>query len=819
MQELSIDFDKDFSSEFYEEASTTRTLKNIKKSLVYSLKKKYNITDNSIVENILKIHGLHTSNFDFIKNIETVINSKLNDVSIDDNSNKSVKSVSGIMQEIKIAVDKAVGYDYLYRVCKELYGKTEAKKLMGNLYDLSLGFSDSTKATLPYCFSLDASKIVTDGIPDSVLPSAPAKRISSYISILGDMIHEVAHHVAGAEAIGSLFLDLSHLSIFKEKHTFENIKNDKKLRKTFENNLQQLVHTLNHPTRGGVESCFTNVSIFDRPKLKALIAKDNMGWYFPYEEKLLKEIFGDEINSENYIDFIVEYIMEIQFIFLDFYDKGDRLNGGRQFKFPVCTLNASKEYNEEKKEWEISDEKFLKDICKYEIYKYNLYTSQGTKVASCCFRRDTKFISYDAGMYFMSSFEDFKHGDEIEVLTHLGNIKKAKVYNYGKQPLQKVTLISDLEIKEIVCTSDHSWILINGSRTNDLEVGDILFPYIHSVAWSVKSIENLNIEEEVWCLEVEDDHSFVLDGNIVTGNCRLINDTEMMNLGSQVNSFGGSALSLGSHRVITINFNRLALQVEDNIEKFYTMLENKIDKTAKILKAHKELLKKLQQKGLQPYMSNGWLVLNKMFSTFGVAGIVECVKKLCKITNKSYEEQMIDVLSFVKEKVDEKSKEYGIYGNIEQIPAESFAVRLAKADRFIFGEEKVPEVLYANQFASLWEDFSIYQRMEMDGKFQSKLTGGSICHFTLGEKVTSKQAEKLIRYAVKVGNEHFALNAIYSECAKKHNTFGKLEVCPVCGEKIVDYYTRIIGYYVPVSNWNKERRECDFPNRIVGKIE
>lgn len=36
--------------------------------------------------------------------------------------------------------------------------------------------------------------------------------------------------------------------------------------------------------------------------------------------------------------------------------------------------------------------------------------------------------------------------------------------------------------------------------------------------WSVKNIETLN-SEEVWCLEVEDDHSFVLSGGIVTGNC------------------------------------------------------------------------------------------------------------------------------------------------------------------------------------------------------------------------------------------------------------------------------------------------------------
>lgn len=36
--------------------------------------------------------------------------------------------------------------------------------------------------------------------------------------------------------------------------------------------------------------------------------------------------------------------------------------------------------------------------------------------------------------------------------------------------------------------------------------------------WLVESIEPLG-EEDVWCLEVEDNHSFILSGGIVTGNC------------------------------------------------------------------------------------------------------------------------------------------------------------------------------------------------------------------------------------------------------------------------------------------------------------
>ena len=166
------------SKRFFEDAQTGRTLRNIRKSLSNSLERKYGIDNDEIVDQFLKVHGLHKDNFDFVKNIEKVINSCLNDVSIDDNSNKNEKTIAGIIKEITASVDKAVGYDYLYRTAKELYGKDEANRLMGELYDFSLGMNDSSKIMMPYCYAIDASKIVVDGRNFGELPSAPSKRVA-----------------------------------------------------------------------------------------------------------------------------------------------------------------------------------------------------------------------------------------------------------------------------------------------------------------------------------------------------------------------------------------------------------------------------------------------------------------------------------------------------------------------------------------------------------------------------------------------------------------------------------------------------------------
>ena len=117
--------------------------------------------------------------------------------------------------------------------------------------------------------------------------------------------------------------------------------------------------------------------------------------------------------------------------------------------------------------------------------------------------------------------------------------------------------------------------------------------------------------------------------------------------------------------------------------------------------------------------------------------------------------------------------------------------------------------LYSNQFIPLWVDHDIVDRMKLDGEFSKTLTGGGISHLNLGEKLTSvSQMKKLIEYAVKCGCEHFAINYNFCQCKNDHITVaGPSKVCPICGDEIIEQYTRIIGYWTPVSSWNKGRRK------------
>jgi ribonucleoside-diphosphate reductase alpha chain len=89
-----------------------------------------------------------------------------------------------------------------------------------------------------------------------------------------------------------------------------------------------------------------------------------------------------------------------------------------------------------------------------------------------CFSRETEFITENG----LKSFNDYNEGDTIKVLTHTGKYKTAVVKNYGKQMLNEITFHRGRSIKKVKSTSNHRWILFDGSETTNLKIKDILYP-------------------------------------------------------------------------------------------------------------------------------------------------------------------------------------------------------------------------------------------------------------------------------------------------------------------------------------------------------
>lgn len=295
---------------------------------------------------------------------------------------------------------------------------------------------------------------------------------------------------------------------------------------------------------------------------------------------------------------------------------------------------------------------------------------------------------------------------------------------------------------------------------------------------------------------------YISSGNKIASCCRLINDLEL----AGCDSFGNGGVSLGSHRVVTINLARLGKRA-GTLEHFFTLLDEQMDAARDSLLAHRKLLVDRIKDGFLPFFGYGVIYFERMFSTFGINGIYECLQLLgFSITTEQGKEVAVMILEHIRRYAQNCSRTYGHSFNVEQVPAETLAIKFAEKDSHMYGMH-LP--IYSNQFIPLWVDCDIVDRIKLDGLFSQKLTGGGISHLNVGEQLTTiDQMKRLIEYAIHAGCEHFAVNYNFCVCADRHVTVsGVAKNCPLCNKPIKDYYTRIIGYFTPVSAWNKGRRE------------
>jgi ribonucleoside-triphosphate reductase len=264
----------EYTEDCFEPTGTSaKTRSHIKKTLRDRLKDTYG---SNKYKEFLKIQGFDDARFDYVGSVMNMMYADLTTDGIDNNANKDSKSVSRVEAEVDNANHKIAGHDALYRMMKKLYGKDEAVRLSSEMYDYTLGLNDATKILRVYCWALSGIPLVLEGRKGNPV-CAPAKHLHSYVSMLAGTIHELSNsHLAGAIAVGSFFFDVARVLIM-DGYSLDDIKEGAG-RKYVTQMFQQFVFDVNDKTRIGSETPFTNLSFFDRPKMRAML--EDLEWYF-----------------------------------------------------------------------------------------------------------------------------------------------------------------------------------------------------------------------------------------------------------------------------------------------------------------------------------------------------------------------------------------------------------------------------------------------------------------------------------------------------------------------------------------------------------
>ena len=331
-----------------------------------------------------------------------------------------------------------------------------------------------------------------------------------------------------------------------------------------------------------------------------------------------------------------------------------------------------------------------------------------------------------------------------------------------------------------------------------------------------------------WIAEVNHEKSignnFQSRPNSFCSCCRLKNELDIadeneLNSVGKINSFGAaSGLSVGSHRVCGINLPRLAIKEKENPN----ILNEIMDSVHKILYAHRQLIKERISLGVLPLYNTGFMDLDRQYSTVGLIGGYEYVKnKGLSILTEEGTNALMNVMESVEAKIKEYQKdEVGCIYNIESIPGESQAVKLCDIDKLLgYCDPKVK--LYSNQYVSLMDECSIYDRMKTQGIFDNVTSGGAIMHCSYKDSnpLTKEQYKKILLMAKDLNNEYFAINYVYVQCANGHRSIGDKDTCDICGAPITNHYQRVVGFITCVEVWNPVRRDYEYKRRTSIKVE
>lgn len=325
------------------------------------------------------------------------------------------------------------------------------------------------------------------------------------------------------------------------------------------------------------------------------------------------------------------------------------------------------------------------------------------------------------------------------------------------------------------------------------------------------------VDEEFarWCSDHNckwNDSNFFVSGDVTTLSncCRLLSDTSKLK--GFINSIGGTALSIGSVKVNTINLVHIFYELGEEIteKKYLNLLKKRTTLCCKALDRVRHIIKRNIEKGLLPNYCDGGIEMDKQYCTVGILGLYETMEKFGHIKtdefgNKFYTEKGMEfagkIFDVLNETKDNFTDEYSF--NIESVPAEQAAVKLCAKDNILFDVHD--NFIYSNQWIPLTEKCTINEKIRTSAILDNKCSGGAIAHINIDNNFpNTDMAWDMLNYIASQGVIYFCYNTKINVC-KNHHGFVDADICPECGEQVCDTYQRVVGFLTPSKSYSKER--------------
>lgn len=286
-------------------------------------------------DEIAKLNGFsdeQLSYTDFIDNF--VDKAVVADASIDGNANVSHKDIVSLENEMSKPHSKLLGFSKIFFEIQKKYSYKTAEDWLTNEWDGHFYLHNAYNTTYKsYCFAYDIEELVNRGLffVDG-FNAQPPKHLVTYTDFVVEFVSWCCNRTSGAVGLPA-FLVYSYYFWKKDcendffQHTYDYYRDQE---------FQRIIYKLNQPyIRGGIQSAFTNFSIFDRSYLEALFG----GKEYP-----------DGTFIIDYIDDLIDYQKAFMKVL-------SRVRQENMMTFPVMTFALLR------KDGKFVDEDFAKWCC------------------------------------------------------------------------------------------------------------------------------------------------------------------------------------------------------------------------------------------------------------------------------------------------------------------------------------------------------------------------------------------------------------------------------------------------------------------------
>ena len=319
----------------------------------------YNKMQAEYGEEFAKLNGFADSQLSYTDFIDNFVDADtVADSSIDGSANVKNKDIRTLMNEMPKPHRKLLAFNKIYHELNKKYGFKTANDWLRAEWTKLLYLHDADTSTfVHYCFAYDLKELAEKGLffLDTFNYEAP-KHLETFIDFLKEYISFVSNRSSGACGLPNL---IPYMYYFWKK----DVEEDYYVRSPeyhARQHIQRFIYAVNQPyVRDGIQSAFTNVSVFDMPYLEALFG----GAEFPDGTFMIDELDG---------------IMEFQKLFMETVAE---IRNHNMFTYPVLSISLLRQNGKFK------DEDFARWAVAHNMqwYDSNLFIDDSvTSLSNCC---------------------------------------------------------------------------------------------------------------------------------------------------------------------------------------------------------------------------------------------------------------------------------------------------------------------------------------------------------------------------------------------------------------------------------------------------